>query len=122
MIKSAIAMASKAKKGEKDNTTLRQAAEWGWLAAASTADVVAKRLGLKATEGFGGRKDALAALDEESRLKGRFLENTLKLAHEELHGRTFHGNERTREDVLSTLAGVEVMVEEALRLLTWRRR
>jgi len=116
MIENAIALALKAKKGEKYNETLHKAAEWGWLAASSTADVVAKRLRLPIPEGMGKRKDTMEELDALFRTKGHYFSNLLTFAHKELHSRAFHGNERTQKEVLFALSGVEVMVDEALRL------
>lgn len=75
-----------------DADGLRQAAEMGWLAVSSLADVAAARLGRPAPGGASARREALRALESEARLRRGTFTHSFELARLQLHGECFHGD------------------------------
>lgn len=70
----------------------REAAELGWLACSSMADVVSRHLGLKVPGGFAGRNSVYTKLAAESGMSANKLGRQFVAIQEVLHGECFHGN------------------------------
>lgn len=75
-----------------DAVGMRQAAEKGWLAVSSLADLAAERLGRPAPSGASARREALRALETEARLRRGTFVQPFELARRQLHGECFHGD------------------------------
>ena len=118
MVNAAIAEAEKADDKAKDNLPLRRAAELGWLAASSTADVLAKRMGHAEPKGANGRRAVLKEVETAGRMKRGTLVIRFDAAQGILHGDCFHENDEkkcVRERVLDHLEQVKEMVDLALK-------
>jgi hypothetical protein len=114
MIIRAIEKASNAPENEKDNLTLRQAAELGWLAASSTADVVTGMKEEPEPGGFNSRLKALTEAAEERGLKPKHVIAKFGAARAVLHGECFHSDRCPRSVVMATLDEVKDLVHEVL--------
>lgn len=85
-----------------DGVGLREAAEKGWLAACSTADVVAMKLRRGKPKGRKGREDALAALEDCGGLRTGSFGKRFTYARV-LHGECFHEDDCPPDHVVVEL-------------------
>lgn len=118
MVELAIQEAETADEKAKDNLPLRRAAELGWLAASSTADVLAKRLNQTEPKGANGRRAVLKEVEDSRRMKRGTLSVKFDAAQEILHGECYHENHPkkcARDRVLDHLEQVKELVEIALK-------
>ena len=109
----------------KDDVGFREAAEKGWLAASSSADVAADKLGMKIPGGYSGRKSALGELEDRARLRRGALVGTFEAARAVLHGECFHGAVCSTRGVLGLLDDVKsftASTQAAINKATRRQR
>lgn len=107
-----------------DSFKLRRAAETGWLAASSAADVAAKRLGERHPKGYDGRHATLEKLEKRAKLRHGSLTAPLLAARGTLHGDCFHDDVCSPATIRSTLLTVRNLttdVQDALGRLKGRR-
>jgi hypothetical protein len=105
----------------KDPVAFRQAAETGWLAASSSADVAAARLKLPIPGGASGRQAVLTELERRARLRRGALLTTFGAAQEILHGRCFHGDACEPASVLGILESVAILATDVTAALGSKR-
>jgi hypothetical protein len=97
----------------KDTVGLREAAEIGWLAASSTADVAASKMGLKIPKGASGRRAVLTDLEQRAKLGRGTLVTPFEAARTVLHGECFHGDICSVESVHGVIDSVSKMAHTA---------
>ncbi len=120
MIDLAIEEATAATGEEHDNLPMRRAADTAWLAAASTADVAASKLGLGIPKGTNGRVAVLEKVEKSYKLRTGILGGKFNAAHATLHSLCYYENspsadkravlwamEETREMIRLTLDVIE---------------
>ncbi len=116
LIDRALAQYNAASNDDPHNVDARLAAELGWLALNSFADIVGKRLGMPAGHSASRRVDALEAIDSRvPRLRSR---DTFTAARDELHGQCFYEDmcptpARTR----TLLANIKDVIDDGTRAL-----
>lgn len=91
----------------KDSVGFREAAEKGWLAASSSADVAADKLGMNIPGGHRGWRTTLGELEKHARLRRGSLVGTFEAAQSVLHGDCFHGDKCSTLGVLGLLDDVK---------------
>ena len=101
-----------------DSLPLRQAAEAGWLAASSVADVAARHLGMKAPRGRLSRLAVLHALEDRAGFHRGELVTPFGAAQAHLHSYCFHEDVCPLPTIKSTLRAVEEMTRVANKALT----
>jgi len=94
----------------------------GWLAASSTADVVAAKLGQKVPKGASGRRAVLVDLEDRARLRRGTLIGPFEAARTVLHGECFHGDECDPRSIDGIINGVQDLATTALRAAPKRSR
>ena len=104
-----------------DADGMRQAAEKGWLALSSLADVAAARLGRPAPGGASGRREALRALESEARRRRGTFVYPFELARRQLHGECFHGDS-CPADLVEALEDYRAVVVDGASAVTQIRR
>jgi len=103
----------------RDGLGIRQAANKGWLAAASVADVAAEKMGQKIPHGAKGRLEVLNDLERAARLRRGSLTATYGTARDILHGGCFHGDVcPSSSELLGHLDAIKEMTVEAKRALS----
>jgi hypothetical protein len=106
-----------------DRLGLRQAANKGYLAASSAADVAAVRLGMNEPEGASGRRVALERLERTARVRRGSLLAPFESARRFLHGDCFHGDDCPSDRaILGLLDGVENLTRDVTTTLGRLRR
>lgn len=116
LIKQAIAEASGYHGG--DSFKIRRAAETGWLAASSTADVVAKQLGMRQPRGYDGRAAVLRELESRAGMRRGALVIPFQAARGTLHGSCFHEDVCKPPVIHDVLAGVQTMTADAAKAVS----
>jgi len=92
LISRAIREYNQATSGKRtDEVGVREAAEKGWLAVSSMADVAADRIGMKEPGGAAGRREAIRGLEQEAKLRRGSILGDFEVARTVLHGECFHG-------------------------------
>jgi len=112
---------------DNDRLGLRQAANKGYLAAASVADVAAMKLGEVQPKGQTARRSVLSNLEDAARLKRGSLLRTFSVAQGVLHSDCFHEDYcPSGKSLLAILDTVEAMADDAVkaygRLRTRRKK
>ncbi len=103
---------------EDDALGVRQAANKGWLAAASVADVVADRMGQSIPHGATGRLHVLNDLERRTRMRRGTLTAPFGTARQILHGGCFHGAVcPSPGEILGHLDEIKDMTIEAKRAM-----
>lgn len=107
---------------ERDNLPLRRAADMAWLAAASTADIVATRLSLDIPKGTNGRINVLEGVEKAYKLHAGELHGVLTYAHEVLHSLSYYEDspKADKRNVLAAMEAAKKMVSRVLELLDQR--
>lgn len=91
---------------------LREAAEMGWLAISSLADVLADKVGERNAGGANGRFNVLEAAEKKGGLKKGRLTLPFVAARSALHGDCFHEDRCERKQIMPVLESIQ----EATRL------
>ncbi len=107
---------------KRDQANIRQAANLGWLAISSLADVAADKLGRPAPGGASARRQMLLELDKRGRARGGGFLSTFEAARVSLHGECFHADKCQRDElVLALLEDVKQTSRRGMDLLKKRR-
>lgn len=114
---------------ERQNLTIREAAELAWLAATAAVDRAAIAVGEKAPHGFESRVKALKAYEKFAATHGRLNEDFQDFYHT-LHGGCFYGDRcpdrayvlAKIEAVQDFVAIIEVRTPRAVRAARKRKR
>lgn len=112
----------KAHQAKSPSIELREAAELGWLAASSTADVLGDHARERPAHGFNARMKILERVEREQGLKGEPLTRPLAFAKTALHSECFHEDKCDRKTVELALNDVKKMTEIAARLKSKKRK
>jgi hypothetical protein len=104
----------------KDDVGFREAAEKGWLAASSSANIAADKLGYGGADELDdtGRKWALGELEDRARLRRGTLVGTFEAARAVLHGEyvcSTRGVLGLLDDVKSFTASTQAAINKATR-------
>lgn len=102
-----------------DQEGARMAAENGWLAISSLADVAAEELGLPIPGGASGRRKTLQALDQRVK-RGNFLQ-AYEVARTVLHGECFH-EDKCPIHTDAILDGLKRTIDDGMSALSKRKR
>jgi hypothetical protein len=87
-----------------DDIDAREAANLGWLAVCSLADVASERLGeTRGRRGSKGREQVIADLEKEAGIRRGTLGAVFAMAQSVLHGDTFHEDKPLRPAVRTAL-------------------
>lgn len=123
MVLAALDQAREASMEERDREGIRMAAELGWLAASSMADVVAHQLGMGKTRGFIARRKSLEELETKAKIHRDSLTSGFDRAKRTLHGECFHANEiATKSVIIAGLEDVKGLIDLATEALKKVRR
>ena len=107
-----------------DPVGIREAANKGWLAICSLADVAAARFGMQEPGGASGRRVAIKELEKRAKIRRGTVQADFEMSRAILHGECFHAD-TCPVNTKDLLEGLSATIDDGMKALdkaTKRRR